>query len=103
MSPYTKNVLDVQNVELERQAKIAAQNRGAQAVRAGAFGGSRQAIENAEADRNLAMLKNTNQAQGTTRREARTQEVLQRMAGSNQAAVKRASKRSRTTNKNAKG
>jgi len=64
MSPFTKNVLDVQNVELERQAKIAAQNRGAQAVRAGAFGGSRQAIENAEADRNLAMLKNTNQAQG---------------------------------------
>jgi hypothetical protein len=64
MSPFAKNVLNVQNEELDRQAKIAAQGRGAQAVRAGAFGGSRQAIENAEADRNLAMMKNMNQAQG---------------------------------------
>jgi hypothetical protein len=63
MNPYTKNVLDVQNEELNRQGKIAAQARGAQAVRAGAFGGGRQAIENAEAERNLATLKNANTAQ----------------------------------------
>lgn len=63
MNPYTKNVLDVQNEELNRQGKIAAQARGAQAVRAGAFGGGRQAIENAEAERNLATLKNANAAQ----------------------------------------
>lgn len=63
MNPFTKNVLDVQNEELNRQGKIAAQARGAQAVRAGAFGGGRQAIENAEAERNLATLKNANTAQ----------------------------------------
>jgi hypothetical protein len=63
MNPYTQNVLDVQNKELDRSAGIAAQARGAQAVRAGAFGGGRQAIENAEAQRNLDMMKNANQAQ----------------------------------------
>jgi len=63
MNPYTQNVLDVQNRELNRQADIAGNVRGAQAARAGAFGGSRQAIENSEANRNLAMMKNANQAQ----------------------------------------
>lgn len=64
MNPYTQNVVDVQNKELQRQADIAGTQRGATAARSGAFGGSRQAIENAEANRNLAMLKNQNQAQG---------------------------------------
>ena len=64
MNPYTTNVLDFQNKELERQAGIASTQRGAQAARAGAFGGGRQAIENAEAERNLAMMKNMNTAQG---------------------------------------
>ena len=64
MSPYTENVLDIQNKELERQAGIASAQRGAQAAKAGAFGGSRQGIENAEANRNLAMMKNANAAQG---------------------------------------
>jgi hypothetical protein len=64
MSPYMANVLDLQNKELERQAGIASTQRGAQAARAGAFGGSRQGIENAEANRNLAMMKNANTAQG---------------------------------------
>ena len=63
MSPYTQNVLDVQNRELQRGADIAGTVRGAQAARAGAFGGSRQAIENAEAQRNLATIKNANTAQ----------------------------------------
>jgi hypothetical protein len=64
MSPYRANVLDLQNKELERQAGIASNVRGAQAAKAGAFGGSRQGIENAEAQRNLAMMKNANAAQG---------------------------------------
>jgi hypothetical protein len=64
MSPYKANVLDLQNKELERQASIASNVRGAQAAKAGAFGGSRQGIENAEAQRNLAMMKNMNTAQG---------------------------------------
>ena len=64
MSPYTQNVVDVQNREAQRQADIATQGRKAAAARAGAFGGSRQAIENAEAQRNLATLQNQNQAMG---------------------------------------
>lgn len=64
MNPYQQNVIDVQNQAAQRQADIAKNQRNAQAVKAGAFGGSRQAIENAEAQRNLAGLMNTNQLQG---------------------------------------
>ena len=64
MNPYQQNVIDVQNQAAQRQAGVAATQRGAQAARSGAFGGSRQAIENAEADRNLQSMMNTNQLQG---------------------------------------
>lgn len=64
MSPYMQNVVDVQNTEAQRQADIASQSRGSAAAHAGAFGGARQAIEDAEAQRNLATLKNQNQATG---------------------------------------
>jgi hypothetical protein len=53
MSPYMQNVVDIQQREAMRQAGIAGTQRGGQAVRAGAFGGSRQAIMEAEAGRNL--------------------------------------------------
>jgi hypothetical protein len=64
MSPYMQNVVDVQQREAQRQADIARTQRGAQAVGAGAFGGSRQAIMEAEAARNLALQKGDIQAQG---------------------------------------
>lgn len=64
MSPYTQNVIDAQMLEAQRQADIASTQRGAQFARAGAFGGGRQAIENAEAARNLAGLKNQIVSQG---------------------------------------
>lgn len=64
MNPYQQNVIDVQNQAAQRQADIARNTRNAQATKAGAFGGSRQAIENAEAQRNLQGLMNTNQLQG---------------------------------------
>ena len=64
MNPYQQNVIDVQNQAAQRQADIAKTQRNAQATKAGAFGGSRQAIENAEAQRNLQGLMNTNQLQG---------------------------------------
>jgi len=59
-----QNVVDIQQREAQRQADIARTQRGAQAVGAGAFGGSRQAIMEAEAARNLAMQKGDIQAQG---------------------------------------
>jgi hypothetical protein len=64
MSPYMQSVVGVQQREAQRQADIAGTQRGAQAAQAGAFGGSRQAIMNAEAARNLATQKGDIQAQG---------------------------------------
>jgi hypothetical protein len=64
MSPYMQNVVDVQQREAQRQADIAGTGRGAQAVKSGAFGGSRQAVMDAEAARNLATQKGDIQAQG---------------------------------------
>ena len=64
MSPYMQNVVDVQQREAQRQADIARTQRGAQAVGAGAFGGSRQAIMESEAARNLSQQKGDIQAQG---------------------------------------
>jgi hypothetical protein len=53
MSPYMQNVVDVQQKEAVRQADIARQSNQAQAVKSGAFGGSRSAIVEAEGQRNL--------------------------------------------------
>jgi hypothetical protein len=64
MSPYMQNVVDTQQREAQRTADIARGGRNAQAVGAGAFGGSRQAIMDAEAARNLAMQKGDIQATG---------------------------------------
>ena len=65
MSPYMQNVVDIQKREAQTQADIAGTQRGAQAVGAGAFGGSRHAIMDAEAARNLAIQKGDIQAQGS--------------------------------------
>jgi hypothetical protein len=64
MSPYMQSVVDIQQAAAQRQADIASTGRGAQAVQAGAFGGSRQAIMDAEAARALADQKGAIQAQG---------------------------------------
>jgi len=64
MSPYMQNVVDIQQREAQRSADIAGTQRAARATQSGAFGGSRQAIENAEAARNLATQKGDIQAAG---------------------------------------
>jgi hypothetical protein len=64
MNPYQQNVIDIQNQAAQRQADISKTQRNAQATKAGAFGGSRQAIENAEANRSLQSMMNNNQLQG---------------------------------------
>lgn len=64
MSPYMQNVVDVQQREAQRVSDIqGAQQRG-QATQAGAFGGSRQALMEAERQRALAAQKGSIQAQG---------------------------------------
>jgi hypothetical protein len=64
MNPYIQDVINVQQDAAQRQADIASTGRNAQAVQAGAFGGSRQAIADAEAARALAAQKGAIQAQG---------------------------------------
>ena len=64
MDPYMQNVVNIQQREAQRMADIAGTQRGAQAVQSGAFGGSRQAIMDAEAARNLATQQGDIQARG---------------------------------------
>jgi len=64
MNPYMQNVVDIQQREAQRQADIAGTQRAGQAVRSGAFGGSRAGLMDAEAARNLATQKGDIQAQG---------------------------------------
>jgi hypothetical protein len=54
MSPYMENALQPQMREAARQSAIEGQRQQAQAVQAGAFGGSRQGLIEAERQRNLA-------------------------------------------------
>jgi hypothetical protein len=53
MSPYMQNVVDYQKSQAVRDYDIGQQSLNAQAARSGAFGGSRQAIQGAEAQRAL--------------------------------------------------
>lgn len=64
MSPYMSNVVGRQQQDAERQAAIAAQAQGAQAARAGAYGGSGDYVMRAQAAGNLARQKGDILAQG---------------------------------------
>lgn len=64
MSPYMQSVVEAQQRDAQRQAEIATTQRNAQATGQGAFGGSRQAIMDSEAARNLAIQKGDIQAAG---------------------------------------
>jgi hypothetical protein len=58
MNPYQQQVIDQSLQQINRQGDIARQNLQAQAVRAGAFGGSREGIQRAELERGLAEQRN---------------------------------------------
>jgi hypothetical protein len=51
MNPYQQEVIDKYTQEMQRQFGISGQNRAAQAIGAGAFGGGRQGVLEAEAQR----------------------------------------------------
>mgnify|MGYP003648504317 FL=1 len=53
MNPYTESVIDATQADIARQGGIAQNQVNANAVGAGAFGGSRQAIANQELQRNV--------------------------------------------------
>jgi hypothetical protein len=64
MSPYMQSVIDIQKREAMRSGDVQRQEIGTQAVGAGSFGGSRQAIAEAEQRRNEAQLLADIQAKG---------------------------------------
>jgi hypothetical protein len=65
MSPYQQAVTDIEKRELARQSAIEGQRQQAQAVQAGAFGGSRQGLVEAERQRNLMQQMSDVQARSS--------------------------------------
>ena len=81
MNPYQSYVID----EINRQAQIGKQKRNAAAVQAGAFGGSRQGVQEAEAEgRRLAAIGQA-QAKGFGDAMTQSQRAAQLMGGLGQA------------------
>jgi hypothetical protein len=64
MNPYMQNVIDIQKGEATRDFTKQLQDQRAKAVGQSAFGGSRQAIAEAEGNRNLQTQLAAMQAQG---------------------------------------
>ena len=65
MNPYQQNVTDIGKREAARQSAIQGTQQAGQATQAGAFGGSRDAIMQAERERNLSQQMGDIQAQGS--------------------------------------
>ena len=89
MNPFMNTALQGQLSEMNRQAQIQGQGLQAQAVKSGAFGGSREGIQRAELGRNLAQTQNQaianamQQGYGQALSTAQQQQQAQ-MAGYNQ-------------------
>jgi len=64
MNPYQQNVTDIAKREATRQSDIQGVSSDAQFAKAGAYGGSRQGVVDAERQRNLATQQNDIQTQG---------------------------------------
>jgi len=77
MSPYQQAVVDTEKTAALRDYQIASQMRGTQAARAGAFGGSRQAVESAEAQRALTTQLQGIQTRGSQDAFGQAQQALQ--------------------------
>lgn len=77
MSPYMQNVVDFQKEQALRDYGLASQGRNAQAVKSGAFGGSRQAVYEGEANRALMNQLAGIQATGTQQAFADAQKQMQ--------------------------
>lgn len=67
MSPYQQQVIDVEKREAQRQSDIMGQQTGLQAAGIGGLGGYREAIMQAERERNLAQQLGDIQTRGSQR------------------------------------
>lgn len=97
MNPYQKQVTDQAIQEMNRQAAIQQQGVSAQAAKAGAFGGSRFGVQQAELGRNLADVQsarimqdyaqNYSQAQQAAMNAFQNQQARYQSAGQGLASV----------------
>jgi len=87
MSPYMDTVVARQQADAERQANIARQTQGAQAARAGAFGGSGNLIANNQLNAQLARQKGDIQAKGLQDAYSQAMSQFNAQQGQNQAAA----------------
>ena len=80
MNPFSQQVTQQALAELDRQAAIQGQRTAAEAVAAGAFGGSRFGVREAEEARNLAQVKSQRIFEDLSRNFLRAQQAQQRTA-----------------------
>lgn len=82
MSPYMQQVVDAQKASAAEDFQMANAARAAQAVNAGAFGGSRSAVQQGLAERDLLARTNQIQSEGLQK----SYEDAQKMFGEDRAA-----------------
>jgi hypothetical protein len=75
MNPYQQGVTQEALREMRRQADIAAQGQAAQAVRTGAFGGTREGVQRAEMERNVQDIMSQRIAQDLAQNYAQAQQA----------------------------
>lgn len=75
MNPYQQAVTEQTLRDIRRQADIAGQSQAAQAVRTGAFGGTREGVQRAEMERNVQDLMAQQIAQGYAQNYAQAQQA----------------------------
>ena len=80
MDPYQQQVTQEALKELQRQADIASQRTAAEAVAAGAFGGSRFGVREAEEARNLAQVQSQRIFEDLSRNYLQAQQAQARTA-----------------------
>jgi len=78
MDPYAQNVIDIQKREANRQSQMAGLQEAGQAVKSGAFGGSRAGLVEAERARNTGQLLSDIQMRGSEAAYQNAQQALQR-------------------------
>jgi hypothetical protein len=81
MNPFTNLALNQQLQEMNRQAAIQGEQMNAQTARAGAFGGSRDALQRAELARNLSQTQNQAIAQSMQQNYAQALAAAQQQQG----------------------
>ena len=85
MDPYQQDVIDEAIKQINRQGQMTRQNLQGQAVRAGAFGGSRQGVQDAELERGLSEQRNAaivgGLSQGYNQAAARAQQAFEQAQG----------------------